>query len=72
MEVRGFPLPSGLGSFATLQKAGFGMPMRLGPFEPEVPYPGRIDDTRAIEAWILNLVRERRAPDDGQLPSQSR
>ena len=57
MEVRGFPLPSGLGSFATLQKAGFGMPMRLGPFEPEVPYPGRIDDTRAIEAWIADMVR---------------
>jgi hypothetical protein len=41
MEVRGFPLPSGLANFATLQKAGFGMPMRLGPFEPEMPYPGR-------------------------------
>ena len=57
MEVRGFPLPSGLATFATLQKAGFGMPMRLGPFEPEVPYPGRIDDTRAIEVWITGLVR---------------
>ena len=60
MEVRGFQLPSGLATFATLQKAGFGMPMRLGPFEPEVPYPGRIDDTRAIEAWIATLVRDRR------------
>jgi hypothetical protein len=57
MEVRSFPLPSGLGSFATLQKAAFGMPARLGPFEPEVAYPGRIDDTRAIEAWIVRIVR---------------
>ena len=56
MEVRGFPLPSGLGAFSTLQRAGFGMPMRLGPFEPEVPYPGRMDDTRAIEAWIQRIV----------------
>jgi len=72
MEVRGFPLPSGLASFATLQKAGFGMPMRLGPFEPEIPYPGRIDETRAIEAWIMSLVRERRAPDVGQWQFQSR
>jgi peptidase S41-like protein len=60
MEVRGFPLPSGLATFATLQKAGFGMPMRLGPFEPEMPYPGRIDDTRALEAWISSVVRTRK------------
>jgi hypothetical protein len=57
MEVRGFPLPSGLGTFATLQKAGFGMPMRLGPFEPEMQFPGRIDDTRGLESWIARIVR---------------
>jgi hypothetical protein len=56
MEGRAFPLPSGLGGFSTLQKAGFGMPMRLGPFEPEIPYPGRIDDTRAIEVWIQRIA----------------
>jgi hypothetical protein len=56
MEVRGFHLPSGLGSFATLQKAAFGMAMRLGPFEPEIAYPGRIDDTRALEAWIPQIL----------------
>lgn len=56
MEVRGFPLPSGLGSFSTLQRAGFGLPMRLGPFEPEIPYPGRMDDSRAIEGWIQRIV----------------
>ena len=59
MEVRSFPLPSGLGSFATLQKAGFGMPMRLGPFEPDVPFPGRIDDTKALEAWIQRMLTAR-------------
>jgi hypothetical protein len=64
MEVRGFPLPSGLATFATLQKAGFGMPMRLGPFEPEIPYPGRIDDTRAIESWVsLVVMRRERIPE---------
>jgi hypothetical protein len=59
MEVRSFPLPSGLGSFATLQKAGFGMPMQLGPFEPEVPFPGRIDDTKGIEVWIQRILAAR-------------
>jgi hypothetical protein len=56
MEVRGFPLPSGLGSFATLQKAAFGMPMRLGPFEPELVYPGMMDDTKGLEMWISRIV----------------
>ena len=57
MEVRGFPLPSGLATFATLQKAAFGMPARLGPFEPELPFAGRIDDTLALESWIARIVR---------------
>ena len=56
MEVRGFPLPSGLGSFATLQKAAFGMPARLGPFGPERAYPGRMDDTKGLEEWVRRLV----------------
>jgi hypothetical protein len=32
------------------------MAMRLGPFEPEIAYPGRIDDTRALEAWIPQIL----------------
>lgn len=60
MEVRGFPLPSGLGTFATLQKAAFGMALRLGPFEPEVAFPGRMDDTAALETWIQQLMTDRR------------
>jgi hypothetical protein len=59
MEVRGLPLPSGLGSFATLQKVAFGAPARLGPFDPEVPYPGPIDDTAALERWIAETVAKR-------------
>ena len=59
MEVRGLPLPSGLGSFATLQKVAFGAPSRLGPFDPEVLYPGRIDDTGALERWIVETVAKR-------------
>lgn len=56
MEVRAFPLPSGLGSFSTLQRVSFDSPARLGPFDPEVPFPGRVDDTAALEAWIRTLV----------------
>jgi hypothetical protein len=59
MEVRGLPLPSGLGSLATLQKVAFGAPARLGPFDPEVLYPGRIDDTPALERWIVETVMKR-------------
>ena len=56
MEVRGFPLPSGLGSFYTLQKVAFDASRRLGPFDPDTPFPGRMDDTAGLEAWIRNLL----------------
>ncbi|HET9275361.1 MAG TPA: hypothetical protein VFN96_04760, partial [Gemmatimonadales bacterium] len=59
MEVRGLPLPSGLGSFSTLMKVSFGAPKRLGPFEPEVTFPGRIDDTAALERWVTATVAPR-------------
>lgn len=55
MEVRDFPLPSGLGTFSTLQKVAFAAPRRLGPFEPAVKFPGRMDDRAALEAWIVGL-----------------
>jgi hypothetical protein len=58
MEVRSFPLPSGLGRFATLQKVAFGTAPRLGPFEPAVPYPGPIDDTDGLEQWVARVVAE--------------
>jgi hypothetical protein len=56
MEVRGFLLPSGLGQFSTMQRVSFSTPNRLGPFDPEVPFPGRMDDTPALEAWIPSLL----------------
>lgn len=56
MEVRGFPLPSGLGSVATLQKVSFSAPYRLGPYEPAHLYPGRIDDTSGLERWIQQVT----------------
>jgi hypothetical protein len=56
MEVRGFPLPSGLGSVATLQKVSFSAPYRLGPYEPAHLYPGRIDDTAGLERWIPQVT----------------
>jgi hypothetical protein len=56
MEVRAFPLPSGLGRFSTMQKVAFGMAPRLGPFEPERVFPGRISDTPALERWITELL----------------
>ena len=59
MEVRGMPLPSGLGSLATLQKVAFGVPARLGPYDPEMLYPGRIDDTAALERWVMETVVKR-------------
>jgi len=33
--------------------------LRLGPFEPHVLYPGRMDDTRGLEEWISRLVTSR-------------
>ncbi len=57
MEVRGFPLPSGLGSFSTLQRVSFEAPERLGPFEPALPFPGRVDDTEALERWVVRVLR---------------
>ena len=53
------PLPSGLGSLATLQKVAFGVPARLGPYDPEMLYPGRIDDTAALERWVMETVVKR-------------
>jgi hypothetical protein len=31
----------------------------LGPFDPEVPYPGPIDDTGALERWVVETVAKR-------------
>ncbi|MBV9440606.1 MAG: hypothetical protein JOZ24_11490 [Candidatus Eremiobacteraeota bacterium] len=57
MEVRAASLPSGFGSFSTLQAVTFEMPPRLGPFDPELPYAGDISATAALEAWIPTAVQ---------------
>lgn len=59
MEVRYAPLPSGLGQFSTLQKAVVGLG-DLGPYEPDVVFPGPMDDDAALEAWVAKTVAERR------------
>lgn len=59
MEVRYGPLPSGLGDFSTLQKAVVGMG-DLGPYEPDVVFPGPMDDEPALEAWVAATVAQRR------------
>jgi hypothetical protein len=45
-----------LGIVLQLQKVAFGAPYRLGPFDPDTPFPGRMDDTPALEAWIRTLM----------------
>lgn len=59
MEVRNAPLPSGLGQFSTLQKVVIGLG-DLGPYEPDVTFPGPMDDDAALEAWVARTVAERR------------
>lgn len=54
MEVRDEPLPSGLRSFSTLMKLALGIG-NFGPYEPAVPYPGALDDTEALKAWVSSL-----------------
>jgi hypothetical protein len=52
MEVRGELLPSRLARFTTLQKAASDRALKIGPFEPDLVYPGDMRDTRALEAWL--------------------
>lgn len=57
MEVRSIDLPSGLGLFTTMQKASMSSPPLIGPYAPDVPYPGDIADTAALEAWVPTVAR---------------
>lgn len=52
MEVRGQPLPSGLGSFRTMQKVALEFPRKMGPYIPSKPFAGDIADTAALELWL--------------------
>jgi hypothetical protein len=66
MEVRSFPLPSGLASFSSLQKVSFGFPNWLGPFVPDIPASPYITDAQALEAFAMGLA----VPDPNLMSSQ--
>jgi hypothetical protein len=55
-EERIVTLPSGLGTFSTLQAILPDMPAHIGPFAPAFPYYGDITDTAALERWIAETV----------------
>lgn len=52
MEVRAEPLPSGLGSFRTMQKVAMEFPRKMGPYQPAMRYDGDMADTAALERWL--------------------
>lgn len=52
MEVRAGPLPSGLGTFRTMQKVALEFPRKMGPYVPTRAYAGDIADTAALERWL--------------------
>ncbi|MEI9928600.1 MAG: hypothetical protein WDN44_13995 [Sphingomonas sp.] len=54
MEVREIVLPSGLRTFSTLQKVVVGAD-DFGPYAPDRPYPGPLDDGDALKAWVAAL-----------------
>lgn len=60
-EFREERLPSGLGTFSTLQAVSTSSPYQIGPFLPDRAYDGDISDTAALERWVAELVAE----DDG-------
>ncbi len=62
MEVRRIDLPSGLGRMSTMQKVAWG-DSAVGPFVPEIPYQGDMNDDPALEAWVAALPRSPRGLD---------
>ena len=54
MEVREIVLPSGLRTFSTLQKVAVGLG-DFGPYAPDRPYPGAMDDTDGLKSWVAAL-----------------
>lgn len=60
-EVRSAQLPSGLGSFTTMQRAMIGDPF-IGPFAPDVVHEAAMMDNAALEAWVMDVVNARQAP----------
>lgn len=56
MEVREIILPSGLRTFSTLQKVALGTG-DFGPYAPSLVYPGPLDETDTLKAWVAALPR---------------
>lgn len=59
-EVRSQALPSGLGSFTTMQRAMIGE-VFVGPFAPDVVHPGPMLDDARLEAWVMAMLNADRA-----------
>lgn len=56
IEVREITLPSGLRTFATLQKVALGVG-DFGPYAPAVTFPGPLDEDDRLKAWVAALPR---------------
>lgn len=56
MEIREIVLPSGLRTFSTLQKVALGLG-DFGPYEPQIVYPGPLNEDDRLKAWVAGLPR---------------
>jgi len=52
-ENRRVTLPSGLGNIGVQASVDLSLTAHVGPFLPEIPYPGDLTDTAAVQAWVL-------------------
>jgi hypothetical protein len=57
MEVRQILLPSGLTYFSTLQKVALGEG-NFGPYTPDVRFPGKMNDTTSLQAWVKTIANQ--------------
>jgi hypothetical protein len=53
-------LPSGLSCFTTMTKVGLAVAKWVGPFVPQYTYYGNMNDTLALQSWILSLMESDR------------
>jgi hypothetical protein len=54
VDVREQYLPSGYSLFSTLQSVDPSAPPQVGPFEPSLTYNGDVDDTAALQKWVVD------------------
>ena len=54
VDVREQYLPSGYSIFSTLQSVDPSAPPQVGPFKPSLAYSGDIDDTAALQKWVVD------------------